>query len=74
MTQSLLRLPQVMARTGLGRSAIYGRIQNGGFPSPVQIGPRAVGWIDTEIDEWVATRIKASRAQKTVGPDGPATA
>jgi len=56
-----LRLPEVMARTGLSRSTIYVRLAAGCFPRPVALGGRAVGWIEAEIEEWVAERIAESR-------------
>ncbi len=56
-----LRLPEVMARTGLSRSTIYVRLDQGRFPSPVSLGGRAVGWIEAEIDEWMRNRIAESR-------------
>ncbi len=56
-----LRLPEVMERTGLSRSTIYVRLAAGRFPRPVALGGRAVGWIEAEIEEWVAERIAESR-------------
>jgi prophage regulatory protein len=61
MAQSILRLPQVKTRTGLSRSSIYLQVSLGTFPRPIQLGPRAVGWIDSEIAEWVQQRIAQSR-------------
>jgi prophage regulatory protein len=58
---SILRRPQVEARTGLSRSTIYARIQDGTFPRPILLGAKAVGWISSEIDDWLDRRIKASR-------------
>ena len=59
---TFLRLPQVKAATGLSRSSIYEKIQEGTFPQPVQIGIRAVGWIEAEIRQWAANRVLAARA------------
>ena len=56
-----LRLPEVLARTGLSRSTIYLRVAAGCFPQPVSLGGRAVGWIEAEVDEWVRERIAESR-------------
>jgi prophage regulatory protein len=61
MQTTILRLPQVKARTGLSRSTIYLRISEGTFPKPVSLGARAVGWIDLEIQEWLNQRIESSR-------------
>ena len=56
-----LRLPEVIARTGLSRSTIYVRLAEGRFPRPVSLGGRAVGWVEAELDEWLRERIAESR-------------
>lgn len=58
---SILRRKQVQARTGLSRSTIYLYIKAEQFPKPVPLGPRAVGWIEAEVVEWIANRLKAAR-------------
>ena len=57
----ILRLPLVRERTGLSRSSIYLRISEGRFPRPVSLGERAVGWLESDITEWLNERIEASR-------------
>ena len=52
-----VRLPEVMARTGLSRNTIYVRVAEGRFPKPVPLGARSVGWIESELDEWFSDRI-----------------
>jgi prophage regulatory protein len=61
MATSILRLPTVKARTGLSRSTIYLRVSEGTFPKPVSLGGRAVGWIESEVQQWLEQRIEASR-------------
>lgn len=61
MVTAILRLPTVKARTGLSRSTIYLRVAEGSFPAPVSLGGRAVGWIEEEVNDWLAKRIEASR-------------
>ena len=56
MATRLLRLPAVLERTGLGRSALYDLMAAGRFPRPLQIGARAVAWREDEIEEWIRTR------------------
>ena len=56
-----IRLPDVMRTTGLSRSTIYYRMDQGTFPRQVKIGVSAVGWLENEIQDWVRTRIEASR-------------
>lgn len=57
----IIRLPLVIARTGLSRSTIYEHISNGNFPKQVLLGLKSVGWIEGEVDEWIVGRIQASR-------------
>ena len=49
----LLRLPEVMARVGLRRSAIYQRMNEGRFPKSRSLGPKCAVWVEAEIDEWI---------------------
>ena len=51
----ILRLPEVIALTGLSRSSIYKRIDDGTFPRQVCLGGRAVGWWEHEIQKWLTT-------------------
>jgi prophage regulatory protein len=51
--RSVLRLPQVKARTGKSRSSIYDGVNEGTFPAPIPLGERAVGWLEHEIDAWL---------------------
>jgi prophage regulatory protein len=57
----ILRRKQVEDRTGLSRSTIYLRMAEGVFPKPVNLGGRAVGWLDHEIEDWLSSKVKDSR-------------
>jgi prophage regulatory protein len=57
MTYTILRLPAVLADTGLSRSTIYLRIAQGAFTRPVSLGARAVGWPAHEVTAINAARI-----------------
>jgi prophage regulatory protein len=59
---TFLRRPTVETRTGLSRSSIYQRIKDGSFPAPVRIGPRAVAWVEADIEAWQAAQVAATRA------------
>lgn len=50
--ETLIRIKAVMDRTGIGRTSIYKRINEGTFPAPVKIG-NSSAWVESEIDEWV---------------------
>ena len=66
----ILRRRQVEARTGLSRSTIYAKLRHNPkrpsdydptFPKPVSVGAKAVGWIESEISDWIAAQIEKSR-------------
>jgi prophage regulatory protein len=61
MANTILRLPAVLERTGLSRSTTYSMISKGLFPAPVSLGERAVGWVESQIDQWVDEKIAASK-------------
>jgi prophage regulatory protein len=55
----MLRLSQVIERTGLGKTKIY-ELQNAGlFPMKVHLTPTAVRWIEGEIEAWLAAHARA---------------
>lgn len=54
---AFMRLNEVMRCTGLGKSSIYKFMAAGTFPLAVPLGDRAVGWVDYEIEEWIAGKI-----------------
>jgi prophage regulatory protein len=60
----MLRIAQVKKIIGLSRSTIYSLISQGSFPRQVNLGPKAVAWISSEIQTWVAARITQSRGVK----------
>jgi prophage regulatory protein len=53
---TILRRKQVEARTGLSRSTLYSMTQRGQFPRPIPLSVRTVGWLESEIEQWIAGR------------------
>jgi prophage regulatory protein len=53
----ILRMPDVMTRTGKSRSTVYAECAAGLFPRPVRLGQRAVGWPAHEVDAILTARI-----------------
>jgi prophage regulatory protein len=56
----LLRLPDVLFLTGLGKSSIYACIKEGTFPGAVNLTDRAVAWRESEVNAWISTRTAAA--------------
>lgn len=65
MHPRVLRLRQVLDRTGLSRSSLYRLHAAGLFPRRVQISQRSVGWVESEVDTWLASKVINSRATPT---------
>ncbi|MGR2740721.1 helix-turn-helix transcriptional regulator [Billgrantia sp. Q4P2] len=57
----LIRKKAVLERTALSNTSLYRLIAKGEFPKPIQLGPRAVAWVEDEIEKWIDSRISASR-------------
>lgn len=55
---NILRLKDVIVKTGLSRSAIYKAINEGSFPKPIQLGTRSVGWLENELNDWIRVRVQ----------------
>ncbi|KQQ56702.1 AlpA family transcriptional regulator [Pseudomonas sp. Leaf129] len=54
----VMRLKDVIDTTGLSRSTVYKYIADGIFPRPVTLGDRCVGWVDSEVYDWLLARIE----------------
>jgi prophage regulatory protein len=53
----ILRKGAVKTKSGLSDASIDRREAAGEFPRRVQLGPRSVGWVEDEVDEWIAKRL-----------------
>jgi prophage regulatory protein len=66
----ILRLTQVIERTGLKKTKIYELQSEGQFPMRVKITAHAVGWIEHEVQAWLAGRIAKNNPLRTHGSRG----
>jgi prophage regulatory protein len=55
----ILRLSAVKAKTGQPTSTIYAAMASGNFPKAIPLGERTVGWLESEIDSWIESRVRA---------------
>lgn len=65
--ERLLRLPEVISQTGLNRNSVY-QIED--FPKPIKISARATAWLESEIQEWIRSRIVKYRTQEPLTATG----
>ena len=56
MNDAMLRPSQVAERTGLSRTTIWRRVRTGNFPPPIVLGPNAIGWPTSVVNEWLDTQ------------------
>ncbi|EHH0683512.1 AlpA family transcriptional regulator [Vibrio vulnificus] len=61
MSHKIMRLPEVIKMTGLSRSTIYLRMSKGSFPLSISLGERAVGWLETDIEQWLEKCVAVSK-------------
>lgn len=61
--EKFLRLTEVQKRVPYSRSTIYLKVSRGEFPKPIDLGARAVAWLESDVDEWIASRISKSRTE-----------
>lgn len=73
MALRIIRLPVVKDRTGSSTSDIYAGMKTGTFPKSVPIGVRTVGWLESEIDQWIEGRVAArdNQPKRKGGPGRP---
>jgi len=62
----LVRLPQVMAMTGLRKTKIYELNAEGAFPRRVRITAHSVGWVEAEVQAWLVHRIESSARESPI--------
>lgn len=56
---SFIKLKEVMHATGLGRSSIYKFMEEGHFPQSISLGARAIAWQESDIQNWIQSKIRA---------------
>ena len=57
----IIRLKEVQSKTGLGKTSIYELMKAGAFPTSIKIIGNHVGWVESEIEEWIIQLIKKNR-------------
>lgn len=62
MNNQIKRLSDVKSMVGLSRSTIYALMAAGKFPQNISLNQRAVGWLESDIQAWIDSRIAASKA------------
>lgn len=64
--EKILRLPELLAKTGLSRSTVYAMAKNRTFPQPVSLGLRCSGWLQSEVNDWLTQKITQRNEGKPV--------
>lgn len=59
---AILRMAEVTRTVGLARATVYRMMQRGEFPASVPLSGCAVGWLRSEIESWIASRVEARNA------------
>ena len=59
--KKILRLSAAKDLTGLSRSSIYLMMRAGTFPKSISLGVRSVGWLESDLDAWINSKVAASK-------------
>jgi len=65
ITPQILRLPEVVTITRISKATIYRLLNRDGFPRPIKLGERCVGWRRGEVDSWLESRDRAGSEYMT---------
>ena len=71
MSQKILRIEAACEKVGIPESGVYALIRQGRFPKPVPLSKRRTGFLEAELDDWIAARI-AERDSKSRAHTGGA--
>lgn len=52
----IIRLPEVLDKVGLKKSAVYKLIKEGDFPAQIKLGKHASGWLESDVQVWIMKR------------------
>ena len=63
-----VRLPVVLAHTGLGKSTLWVMVKNHKFPAPLKLSPGNIGWNVVDVRAWIAERIAAAQGAPQSAP------
>jgi len=55
----IIKIDAVKQQVELSAPSIYRLAKQGDFPKPIKLGARASGWIQSEIDDWIQSRLNA---------------
>lgn len=67
----LLTWARVKDITGISRTTAWRMQKAGDFPEPVAISPKRVGWWESELTAWKATRKVGGKARSLAPPRKP---
>ncbi|WP_408606013.1 helix-turn-helix transcriptional regulator [Imhoffiella purpurea] len=56
----IVRMPEVVTRTGLSRASVYALMSKGRFPKSIKLSERAVGWRESDVAAWIESRQQAA--------------
>ena len=66
MIDRFISVAEVLDRIGFSRTHLYRKINAGTFPKPVPLGPKKVGFLESEIVDWMEERLVARDQEEGV--------
>ena len=71
---NIVRIADVLARTGLSRVSVWRLVRLNQFPSPIELSTNAIGWLESDVVAWRESRPRRTyraKAPKEIQPDQP---
>jgi prophage regulatory protein len=62
--ERILRIKEILTRTGFTQSTLYRKIAGGSFPQQVKISIRYAGWRASAVKRWMMNQRSGSRTWK----------
>ena len=53
----ILKVKEVAEELNVSVQQIYKLVSKGRFPKPIKLGERGSGWLTSEIDAWLQSRV-----------------
>ena len=62
----ILSIKDVTSQLGISKSGLYNLVKNGYLPKGIALGARKVGWLQSDVDEFIQKQLEKSRSVRHV--------
>ncbi len=66
----ILRLPTLLAVLDISAATLWRWVKDKSFPQPVSLGGRSIGWLESEVNDWIKARAALRNQSAAVNAKG----